>query len=901
MSNFETLKQELFQKSTDKKYKDELLINIFLKDSAFVKKMIKNEECSQEGLKFLEDNIQKLTYISEHVSIPFFRNIKYEELLHEYCEKKIKTNVEISKFDNQIDIHKNFSEIASDTKEWLLNNWNIDTHIIISYLIDATKTEKIVWIESKSGLSFKIVLDDTHIIKIRHQKLVKKNDEKKQQNTISKEEFNRLYAAIKKVEINNFNNQIKTYKNFSGEITSDEKEWLLNNWNIDTHIIISYLIDTTKTEKIVWIESESGNSFKILLDDIHIIQIKRRIKNQSITFYFIRKTDGKNQRTIISKEEFYRLYAAIKKIDYREEIKILELSEKNNIAKTETSVKTIEVIKELDKFLDAKSIQQTNSQTIEWFLLNWSTSPKIFIKYLIDETRAGNVVWSDNLSSNSFNVVWNTDRIISVEYFVDKYYLTRKKQKKIIKSTITKNDFDRLYAAIKNETYIDDKNLNPVKEINVSKEDYVIENIDSFIRFVVNKTKVGNIDWNEFMDGNTFTAKVGSNNVITLIRSKRGKNFTYQVITESVNYKRKKDFGNTDPYGLYSTIQKTTHQKHYNTVKELSKYSQLISWVDKVNIDTDLEKLYKLTTRIQRNDEKCEYLIDRTYSDNLVWRRVVQSGITDGIYIASDNENNYLLRCYKEDGNILYRLYKNTEYIPNSGISRYLEVVIKNKNPKNVTDTNISAYCPDEILQYIKKDNALKPNVLPKKRKVNIGIKDLIVRRNIFKCMYNKHFIEDIDAIVKVMNKNIEIEEVVVLAGYCKQCNIFFILESTYQQLLKKGIVAFRTVDEKNYLTQSYLNGKLLAQESILMQFGYTVSQAEGLSEERRHKILSVLVDNHILTKSEIISYLDFFISQRKSDKFALAVAKWTIDRNYIRNYKIGEYSRIGVVYKNDF
>ena len=84
------------------------------------------------------------------------------------------------------------------------------------------------------------------------------------------------------------------------------------------------------------------------------------------------------------------------------------------------------------------------------------------------------------------------------------------------------------------------------------------------------------------------------------------------------------------------------------------------------------------------------------------------------------------------------------------------------------------------------------------------------------------------------------------------------------------------------------------------MQFGYTVSQTEGLSEERRHKILSVLVDNHILTKSEIISYLDFFINQRKNDKFAMAVAKWTIDRNYIRNYKIGEYSRIGVVYRND-
>lgn len=112
--------------------------------------------------------------------------------------------------------------------------------------------------------------------------------------------------------------------------------------------------------------------------------------------------------------------------------------------------------------------------------------------------------------------------------------------------------------------------------------------------------------------------------------------------------------------------------------------------------------------------------------------------------------------------------------------------------------------------------------------------------------------------------------------------------------------ICFRSIDEKHYLNQKILNGKLLAQESVLMQFGYSVSQTEGLSETRRQKILSVLVDNNILSKSEIISYLDFFISQRQNDKYAIAVSKWTNDRNYIREYKIGEYSRVGAVYKSE-
>ena len=392
-----------------------------------------------------------------------------------------------------------------------------------------------------------------------------------------------------------------------------------------------------------------------------------------------------------------------------------------------------------------------------------------------------------------------------------------------------------------------------------------------------------------------------------MIRSKKKRKYLFQVTIEGDDgYRRTKDYGNVDPCGLYDAIQKTKRREQREVINELNRYTQLVLNVDQVNIDVDLDEIYKLTTRLHKNDEKSDWLIDKTYNDKVIWKHAVQSGLTGNVYITNVGSDKYLLQRYKENGNILYRLYKNAEHIPNSGIIRYLEVLIKNKNPKIMNKVDLSHYCPSalihlENIQVITdSNNIMKSSVPSAKRKVQVGIKDLVVRRNIFKCMHNKHSIEDVDAVVKIMNKNIEIEEVVVLAGYCKQCKVFFILESTYQQLQRKGIVACRTVDEKTYLNQTYLNGKLLAQESILMQFGYTVSQTEGLSEERRHKILSVLVDNHILTKSEIISYLDFFISQRKSDKFALAVAKWTIDRNYIRNYKIGEYSRIGVVYKND-
>lgn len=311
------------------------------------------------------------------------------------------------------------------------------------------------------------------------------------------------------------------------------------------------------------------------------------------------------------------------------------------------------------------------------------------------------------------------------------------------------------------------------------------------------------------------------------------------------------------------------------------------------------QQVHKSTVmRIREADKKQEYLIKRTDNGQLKWTLVKNSGLKDFVYTAIDNGNNLLLHCFSTKNAMIYRFYKNGEQMSIGGIQQYLEKIIVESGPAIVNYMDLSGYYPLSEEKKIQKQK--KSSIADKKQQIKIGFKDFVVRRNIFKCMHKHHLIEDIDAVVKIMNKNAEMEELTVAAGYCRECNMFFMMESTYHQLRKKGVVVFRAIDERNYLNQNYLNGRLLAKESILMQFGYSVSQAEGLSEQRRHKILSVLVDNHILTKSEIISYLDFFINQRKNDKFSMAVSKWTIDRNYIRNYKVGEYSRIGVVLKYD-
>ena len=179
---------------------------------------------------------------------------------------------------------------------------------------------------------------------------------------------------------------------------------------------------------------------------------------------------------------------------------------------------------------------------------------------------------------------------------------------------------------------------------------------------------------------------------------------------------------------------------------------------------------------------------------------------------------------------------------------------------------------------------------------------DFVVRRAVFKCMHNNHQIEDIKAVFTTISRLGTVNKITIPAGYCSTCNMYFIMESTYNRIKKSGIPICRTMDEKNYLksntTGIYYNG--LASESVLMQFGYTVSKQDDLPAEQRRRILAAIVDNDVLKRNEVVSYLDYFINQRKNQKnkdgslrYKDAIDKWRADRAWINQYKLGTYKEV--------
>ena len=247
-------------------------------------------------------------------------------------------------------------------------------------------------------------------------------------------------------------------------------------------------------------------------------------------------------------------------------------------------------------------------------------------------------------------------------------------------------------------------------------------------------------------------------------------------------------------------------------------------------------------------------------------------------------------RLLGENGEYFYGLKIKSSNIQKQELRKFIDSYNKINTPRNHLKSITEFFYTVVNNYYLPRLNLNDNRDI---HQINKG--DIIIRGYIFKCMHGNHSIKNIDAIVDI-DINGEIEQVKIPAGYCEQCNIYFILDSTYQKLKKKGIILCRITDEKVYMKGGSVNGTQLAQESILMQYGYNVSQTEGLTAMRRQKILAVMIDNKILSKSEIISYLDFFISQRSSmPNMGIAISKWEDDREFVENYRVGHYSKFGV------
>lgn len=166
-----------------------------------------------------------------------------------------------------------------------------------------------------------------------------------------------------------------------------------------------------------------------------------------------------------------------------------------------------------------------------------------------------------------------------------------------------------------------------------------------------------------------------------------------------------------------------------------------------------------------------------------------------------------------------------------------------------------------------------------------IDYKKFLVYTNTNLCKRNEHEIESIKALVKIQVGENE-ERYRIAAFYCKDCGIYYITEELYKQICAIGTIMCPVYSQSEYLKMINSNDEGLKQESLLHAVGYNVGAKANLSDEQRRKILNAIIENDLLSKRRVISYLQWMIDYNgRNQNMKNAREKWQSDINYLRGY----------------
>ena len=125
--------------------------------------------------------------------------------------------------------------------------------------------------------------------------------------------------------------------------------------------------------------------------------------------------------------------------------------------------------------------------------------------------------------------------------------------------------------------------------------------------------------------------------------------------------------------------------------------------------------------------------------------------------------------------------------------------------------------------------------------------------------------------------------EIKMNVSYCKQCGRFFMSYTTYELYRNRyGVILGNLQLESNSDGKADRGDMVLAEASPLKLCGYSVNQTDGYTTLQRQYIISSIISRGIMTKGEVIRYLEYFINinGRRSGN-ELALSKWKSDLEF--------------------
>lgn len=163
----------------------------------------------------------------------------------------------------------------------------------------------------------------------------------------------------------------------------------------------------------------------------------------------------------------------------------------------------------------------------------------------------------------------------------------------------------------------------------------------------------------------------------------------------------------------------------------------------------------------------------------------------------------------------------------------------------------------------------------------DLFINDSLIIRDDIRCR-NGHIPIGITGLIPVITKNGKIVTLTAPISYCPICKKYYISEHVYKDLKKENVIACKVLKSPEHELKKNNAFSTWSAQSLLMAYGYTVKKESKLSLEQRRAILVNIIDNKILSKDQVLSYLDLFQRINPSDQ---AKKCWQDDIVYVLNY----------------
>lgn len=241
-------------------------------------------------------------------------------------------------------------------------------------------------------------------------------------------------------------------------------------------------------------------------------------------------------------------------------------------------------------------------------------------------------------------------------------------------------------------------------------------------------------------------------------------------------------------------------------------------------------------------------------------------------YKCSSSKNNAFLYLKNVD--------KNTKEI--SRLSKKLLPVIRQINIEINKTAN-----KNRDVDSIQTKKKIKYTVPKKKTNIRDSIRndlfvsDTLIIRDTIRCN-NDHVPIGITGLIPVITKNGKTVTLTAPISYCPICKKYYISEHVYKDIKKENVIACKVLKSPEHELKKNSAFSTWNAQSLLMAYGYTVKKESTLSLKQRRAILINIIDNKILSKDQVLSYLDLFQRINPSDQ---AKKCWQDDIVYVLNY----------------